>query len=280
MISTTQLKKYAQLKFAPFLQEDCSENNQTYWRNHRLDFRWIQIWYRLGPTKNTSNSGFFPLQFSLGQFLGLQQKHYQDTFHDFPQISSTCNMVIHMTKAEMEGFSWIFSRSKHQILEEKNEHLIIYFPDSETSFLKDPTPSLCLLIQTQRFFLVDFLDPQNLHRNWGETKKKTFVNLRQFFGILCWVTGIFPWGFTGYFFLNPLFLVELCLPPTYNCYLPVGAEVGSPQLQVSLKTQLLEESIRIWAPVSQKEGCAQMGGEMTFGNNRGCGVRQLGGCFK
>ena len=38
VVSTTQLEKYAQLKFDPFPQEDCSENNQTYWRNHHLDF--------------------------------------------------------------------------------------------------------------------------------------------------------------------------------------------------------------------------------------------------
>ena len=88
-------------------------------------------------------------------------------------------------------------------------------------------------------------------------------------------------GFHWVFFSKPPFFGW-----SYACHLLIAATcrlggfVGSPQLQVSLKTQLLEESIRIWAPESQKEGVPQMGGEMTFGNNRGCGVRQLGGCFK
>lgn len=156
--------------------------------------------------------------FLQGQLCELPKFGKSETWSQKKWRGLKSNFLTSYDESWNKRISMHFSRSKHQILEEKNEHLVIYFPDSDLS--EGPHPFPFVFSSKPNGFFGRFLDPQNLHRNWGETKKKTFVNLRQFF--VGYITGIFPWGFTV-FFLKPLFLAELCLPPTYNYYLPVGA---------------------------------------------------------
>ena len=112
MVSTTRLKNMRNSNSIISPQEDCSENNQKYWRNNmkqppRLsldtDYRYrYDVGWVLPKTRVTVD--FFPSSFLLVNFSGSnyqvkptshQQKHYQDTFHDFPQISLTKSSPSH-----------------------------------------------------------------------------------------------------------------------------------------------------------------------------------------